>query len=557
MSKRERELSKYIDSLNADKKPNHQDIQGEDRELEELFKTVKAVHSLKEPRLPEGDFSKKLAANLSNRLNEKHRVKTGKRSWVLSTAAVAAVILAVFLFNVILPFSNINIVSAMEKAFEGVKAYHGVLEIIQTNLAGSSSVQSKLEVWADKDGRYYLKQLEGTYKGLVTANNGQQKWQHRPDEKQSYIFPAFPDAYRYVFELGREIDNAKNALETKVIGEETLAGRKTKILEVTPQGGEAYRLWIDEETKLPLQKETAMQNALSYRVTYTEIDLDDSIPVELMAYHLPEGYKEVNEKPEQIVNSFEEASEVTGFMPVLPENVPVGYSLNGIAVEPASKSVKLTYLSDDKARKIVVLESKTDGELKPASHAILGKIGDKTAEIQSPVSEEIGILGVFGPYTAGGDVSSIRWQHNGYAFAVAGDTGLEAIADFVQGFNHGEVRIPADETDKLFNPSVEVPVDLEVERNEQKSVDAGHSPWRLDPVFVAQVFVSLKISPEGIVGDYPIRYEDLKITHNTGSEAIIEVMGDKTPIRKVYLKKLIRQDPTGIWTVVGYDPVSK
>ena len=103
-------------------------------------------------------------------------------------------------------------------------------------------------------------------------------------------------------------------------------------------------------------------------------------------------------------------------------------------------------------------------------------------------------------------------------------------------------------------PKVEVPFDLKVEENSQKSVDEGHSPWRLDPVFVAQVFVSLKISPEGIKGDYPIKYEELKVLKENEKEAAVEVTVSKTPIKRVYLKRLIRQDDTGIWTVVGYDP---
>jgi hypothetical protein len=37
-----------------------------------------------------------------------------------------------------------------------------------------------------------------------------------------------------------------------------------------------------------------------------------------------------------------------------------------------------------------------------------------------------------------------------------------------------------------------------------KRVDSGHTPWKLDPAFVAQVFVSLQISPEGIQGEYPV-----------------------------------------------------
>jgi hypothetical protein len=39
---------------------------------------------------------------------------------------------------------------------------------------------------------------------------------------------------------------------------------------------------------------------------------------------------------------------------------------------------------------------------------------------------------------------------------------------------------------------------------------------------------------------------------NNSVEAVVEV--DEGPIERVYLKRLVRQDETGIWTVVGYDP---
>ena len=47
-------------------------------------------------------------------------------------------------------------------------------------------------------------------------------------------------------------------------------------------------------------------------------------------------------------------------------------------------------------------------------------------------------------------------------------------------------------------------------------------------------------------------YSSLKMTSNTGAEAIVQVQ--EGPIKTVYLKRLVRQDETGIWTVVGYDP---
>jgi hypothetical protein len=56
------------------------------------------------------------------------------------------------------------------------------------------------------------------------------------------------------------------------------------------------------------------------------------------------------------------------------------------------------------------------------------------------------------------------------------------------------------------------------------------------------------------VGDYPISYEDIVITENNGTDAKAEIKDEKSIAGYVYLKRLIRQDDTGIWTVVGYDP---
>jgi len=109
------------------------------------------------------------------------------------------------------------------------------------------------------------------------------------------------------------------------------------------------------------------------------------------------------------------------------------------------------------------------------------------------------------------------------------------------------------DTNFLTEPQEIVPIELEIVKNNQSQVDNGHSPWQLDPLQVTMTFVSLEIFPEGINGDFPLKMDDLKLIQNTGSLAIIEVKSGKTSIKKVYLKKLIKQDDSGIWTVVGYD----
>lgn len=70
---------------------------------------------------------------------------------------------------------------------------------------------------------------------------------------------------------------------------------------------------------------------------------------------------------------------------------------------------------------------------------------------------------------------------------------------------------------------------------------------------MTMTFVSLQMYPQGIVGEFPIDTEDMEILESTDARAMVAVNSQEIPIIKVYLERLIRQDDSGIWTVVGYD----
>lgn len=556
MDNREKKLSDYIDSLNKEKKPIEHDGEMEELEMEELFQTVRLVRGLKEPVLPEGNYTEKLTDNINEKLINKGNLKRSRKRWFFGAASAAAIALIIIL-NIMLPLGNKNnIVYAMDQAFKEVKAYHGVMEIVETNEEGKSTMQSKLEVWADRKGNYYVKALEGTEKGLVTVNNGERKWQIKPEQKEVNVFASFPDSYNFIFNIGKEIEDVRNALRTKVIGEDTIAGRKTTVLEVTPQGGKAYKLWIDKDTKMPLQKQSAMEYSLQYKVRYTNVSFNQDIPEEFLSYSLPRGFKEIDKNHNQVLNSLEEAREITGFKTKALKKVPDSFFQNNIEIDENKKIVKMNYTSQDKVKKISILQQKASSEFKPVSMATLGKVNNSTAEIQSPIQGEAGVLqgGVYGDTT---NINSVRWREDGIEYAVIGNVSLEDLSLFIKQLINGNVELSSQKEQLNFGkPQIEVPVNLEAEEGDQKNADSGHSPWKLDPAFVTQVFVSLKVSPDGIKGDYPIKYEDINIIQNNGKEAVAEVSGNKTTVKRVYLKRIVRQDSTGIWTVVGYDPVN-
>lgn len=409
MNDNEKNLSDFIDSLNNEKMP---DIKTDSEELDSLYKAVRQVKSLNEPAMPDEYFLHRIMQSF--KANRKAPIKNKRKIWIGGIASIAAILVIAVMINFINPINHSSIVYAMEQAYNDIKAYHGTLEVVFNNEAGEEQIQSILDIWVDKNDSYYIEVLEGSYKGLKTISNGEKVWQLSADENDENVLPVFTETYEFIFELGNEIDEVKNAETVEVIGEDKIAGRTSYIMEVTPKGGLTYKLWVDKETKLPLQKQGAMNKAIQYTTRYTEIDFGEFIPEDLVKIDLNEGFKEIDLDADEY------------------ENI--------------------------------------DGN------------------------------------------------------------------NIIQ-----------------LNPEITVEADMEIEKAEQIAADSGSSPWKLDPVYVAQIFVSLQLSPEGIVGDYPVNYDELVIIENDGINVIIGVNSEKTDIKNVYLSRLIRQDETGIWTVIGYD----
>lgn len=540
MSRNEKKLSRCIDDVNGGKKPKNRNHRREDNEYSKLTDTVKKLHSLKDVEYPDAFYEQRLIHSLlvdEAIKTKKVRNYQIRRTLMVSAVAIATAMILMVSLNNVYQKDNTNIVYAMGKAFSEVKAYHGIIEVTETNGLGETMTQSKREIWADVNGDYYIKELEGVSEGVVTVNNGQMKWQLRPNEKEAYIYTSFPDPYHFTFDLGSEMKSVKDALTVKLLGEETISNREASKYEITPDGGDSYYLWVDSATDLPLQKQSALQNALQYKISYTSLEFTDKVPTELLEYSLPSGYGEVNTNPEQIVATMEEAEGMVGFQPVIPKELPKRYTLEKITTLKNLSAVKLYYNKKDNNKKVVIMQSKVSNPLSPVAGAILGTVNHNQAEI-----------------ITSDPTLSIRWQEQGMEYSILGESSMEDLTMFAESISEGDVRLPSPEEETTKNPKVKVDYDLTTEQYDQKSVDAGHSPWKLDPIFVTQVFASLLLSPEGIVGDYPIAYSNIVILENNGTDAIAEIKDKDSIAKYVYLKRLVRQDDSGIWTVVGYDP---
>lgn len=540
-------LSDFIDKLNAEEKPEENEYNTDSPELRELMRTVRLVRTLKEPAEPSENFRKRLSENFSKELRKEKR--TSWKNWTLAASVFAIVALVFLTFTVI--NEKTNMVAAMEKAFREVDSYYGILEVLQTNEEGETTLQSKLEVWATNDGQYYVHGLDGIFKGMTTVNNGEEKWQINHEEKEVRTFAAYPDPYRFTFEIGNEIEDLKKALSYKTIGKATIAGRKATIIEVTPKAGEPYKIWVDEETQLPLQKQTAMQYGLQYTVRFTEIDFSKTMPKDLLTYKVPEGYEEKADYQELVIQDTQEAVEMVDQPILVPDDTEL-FKNDRISVLASEKIVKMYFVNHEDP--LLFIQGKTEDFFKPSSMAILAKVNGKPAEIQAPISEAVGIVAKSGLSSVSAEASSIRWQEDSVEYALIGNLSIEEFQKFISENMDRTLELPDQSVIEPLKPQIIVPYDMETEENTQKGVDAGHSPWRLDPVYVAQVFVRLEILPGGITGNYPIPYDDFTVVYNDGKTSVIEVDNESSPVKRVYLQRVVLQDPTGIWTVIGYDP---
>lgn len=533
----ENRLSDYIDALNVERDPEKHRGSADTPELAKLLAAVRLVRSLREPVLPDPGYPQRLSQAVSGNIKKHNPAnlpqvasaipesgrriyeKAGwwRRRWVLPsvTIAIAGVILLAFLTNGTGLF-NRDVAYAMEKAVDQLSSYHGVLETRTTNAAGKELEVRRMEIWYEGD-KYAVRQDDDTlsrqFDGTLTVDNGERRWQVRPQDKELELIPPYPpDSY---VDLRVEASWALRYPHT-VVGSEAIAGRQAKKLKISPPGGLPYFLWIDAETNLPVQSQTALQGGVQTTSTFLSFEPNVRIGPSIFTYNPPAGYRVIEDNPMQLVATAQEAAVTSGLTPLFPQEAP-----NRIF---ASKGrIVLDYGETG------IMETVATGsfESKFLNNFLLGTAAGGPLEV---------IQGI-----------RLRWRQNGIEIRVEGPQTVELARQIAP-----DLTLPDPGADLVGKAQVKVPADLESAKAEQLQADAGHSPSadKVSPLEVSFTFVNLKVSPQGTSGAPKIPYTSCKLVANNGAEAVVAVADG--PVNQVYLKRLVRQD-TGIWSVVGYD----
>jgi outer membrane lipoprotein-sorting protein len=481
----------------------------------------------------------------------KTRNRAGIIKWVLPAAAVviAGAILVVFLTNGA-GLGRHDVAYAMEQAVSQLSSYHGVLETRTVNAAGKEVEVSQEEIWW-QEGKCAERQIEATneqqFDGTLTVNNGVQRWQVQPQDKEVEMIPPYPPPEAMLTSLDSLLAGLEFDLHYPhaVVGSEMVAGRQTEKLKISPPGGSPYFLWVDTETNLPMQVQKTQGG---FQTTFTFISFEPNARIDpaIFTFNPPAGYKVIDPNPMQLVASAQEAAAVSGLKPLLPPQAPKHiYAHQGRIVLDYGENI--------------VMET-------PAA----GSFEDKV--LGGPYGHYLVGAAAGGPLEVVPDMS-LRWREQGIEIEVEG-LRTSSMVDLARQIAP-DLTMPDPGTDLVGQAKVKLPEDLADARTDQSLTGQNNfiANAETDPYYVAFVFVNSKLSPPGTFSalkpsDYhwngagvppkgwsgtpKIPDASFNLVANSGVEAVVAVADGQ--ISKVFLKRLVRQDETGVWSVVGYDP---
>ena len=253
----------------------------------------------------------------------------------------------------------------METALETVN-YRGTFVYIHDDQAETMMV-------------YHRVGPDGTRERLVSLN-GSAREVLRNDDEVKCILPDDKAVFvekrhdRGTVARGIPLNAARNTehYEFQLLGTGRIAGRSSRLVAINPRDGlrYGYRLWLDEETGLPLRSELVNEEGQPVeKMMFTEIEVGAEIADELLQPSVSgEGFK-------WHVRSAEKEASLEKGSPVHFDSLPAGYKV--VSAEARGENAKPSYhlvLSDGLASVSVFAEPLEDDKHSLAGLSRLGAV---------------------------------------------------------------------------------------------------------------------------------------------------------------------------------------
>lgn len=486
--KPEDRLATQVDALRLDQAP----AEPLDAEEAELLAMARLVKRLGRPADPSLDFARRMnAAALPPR----------RRRWLALPAAVA-VVTAVALGLTFNPFApSYTVVQAMEQKVAQIDSYHAVIEHRYQYPNPTMNIIKTEEVWFAGDR--YAWNDPGVQEVI---SDGEHEW--RVNHEMQAVWADFPlTPLLHPFQPANLI-KAVADLPYVIEGHDEIAGRPTTRVRFKTPDFESYRIWIENQTKLPLQIEMKFWDGMVTTTAYKTFELNLKIDPSHFTAPAYAGYRV--ESNGRRVATIAEAAALAGFQPILPQESP----------------------------KLIVVRG----------HEITMGFGDVAiAQQATPYKlvanqrQSYGWSGI-GPVQTGG--KSDLWWNQGVGIHVSGS---ERTVDLARQIAP-DITLPYEPYRNPYLISlIEEPVKVDMEAAMAAEVAHAQNFAAGSDRYFALGVAKRFVQEQGAA----VPESAFREAGNNRAEAIVTV--SEGPISKVYLRRVARQDDQGLWWVIGYD----
>jgi negative regulator of sigma E activity len=198
---------------------------------------------------------------------------------------------------------------------------------------------------------------------------------------------------------------------------EAVAGRAAQTVSLINRhtGERMMRLWIDDETKIVLAKESYHSDgALATRMRFDEIRYTGDIPGGIFSTDVPAGFTVLPARRfGQATSDIGTAVRNAGFRPVGPRYLPEGFSIISADTSDIKgvKSLHLVY--SDGLRNLSLFQNASDAA------ADFGALRPSTITFEGHDAQ----------YVKDGPTTLLAWREHGLAFALVGDLDVKELTE--------------------------------------------------------------------------------------------------------------------------------
>ena len=416
----ETNVNRFIDDLNAEKKPTAYQSAPVDPELEKLFETVRAVRRLKK----------------ASQRKESFVSRHGLKGLAALAAAVVLVVLSLSLIQ--LPELNLawpgvpqsGIVEAAVKAYEELESYSGIFEIRSERDGVVDSLET-VTIQYQKPNRYAAVHNFNGFELRYISDGDKMMADEHAEVTVENIFPE-KELWRY--HIGTVIRELAEAETVETLGNETLFDRDAELLryfyhESGP--GEYGQVWIDSATYLPLRKELYHPDGSVLVVEFKELEINPQLDAETFAWELPDE-KPVTElnRPGTLEQVIAVWPEVEHILPVINEQM----SLNKTGLLDYDLfDYVLRFQGDAENDFLDIYYTVTPREFYYERHSKLGLLGDGYVELNPSA------WNVFERYF--GSASTARWVTADYEVFMVSSRRIDFLQPLLEELSRDEMQI--------------------------------------------------------------------------------------------------------------------